>query len=377
MATGKELDEILQHENWDDKVYNNMRNEKHDTVNTNDDFDNWTTQDINDCVALHIVHFHKKFHWIHVVSHLLRTLHPHSHWLKFEPCPHLIHMSSMWALSLWLDLLEQQPELNKKIMENLRHSAANGCEDTYDLSTERGDPLFAHEERFKHVSLVTARTSIEEETNHDRTVRPVVCSHPYPFCLKPFGFKVSLLNCVLPPFAAWRPRSRPLWSTSEVDHALHDGYGAASSGRGKNTGHPCRALYRHELERQGANIASHGAQGYAWKASRFAHGSSIETQGKPRAHDSNHVWDVQRARHVHGNPDCLVSVRFGTDDRHYDGFWWRCVADSVHLRRLRSASRHSSFWFGWPWSYIVYVEILTERGTLSLPPQRGRLFELS
>ena len=28
---------------------------------------------------------------------------------------------------------KQQPELNKKIMENLRHSAANGCEDTYDV----------------------------------------------------------------------------------------------------------------------------------------------------------------------------------------------------------------------------------------------------
>ena len=35
-----------------------------------------------------------------------RSLIIHTHiWLKFEPCPHLIHMSSMWALSLWLDLL--------------------------------------------------------------------------------------------------------------------------------------------------------------------------------------------------------------------------------------------------------------------------------
>ena len=31
------------------KVYNNMRNEKHDNVNTNDDVDNRTTQHINDC----------------------------------------------------------------------------------------------------------------------------------------------------------------------------------------------------------------------------------------------------------------------------------------------------------------------------------------
>ena len=34
-------------------------------------------------------------------------------------------------------------------------------------------------------------------------------------------------------------------------------------------------------------------------------------------------------------------------------------------------------WFDWPWSYWVYDEILTERGTLSLPPQSVRLFELS
>ena len=39
-----------------------------------------------------------------------------------------------------------------------------------------------------------------------------------------------------------------------------------SPGRDKNTGHPCRALHRHELERHGENLASHvlrRAQGYA------------------------------------------------------------------------------------------------------------------
>ena len=35
---------------------------------------------------------------------------------------------------------------------------------------------------------------------------------------------------------------------------------------------------------------------------------------------------------------------------------WRCVAHSAHLRRLRSASRHPSFGFGWPWSYRVFPE---------------------
>ena len=28
-------------------------------------------------------------------------------------------------------------------------------------------------------------------------------------------------------------------------------------------------------------------------------------------------------------------------------FWWRCVAHSAHLRKLRSASRHPSLGFGW------------------------------
>ena len=28
---------------------------------------------------------------MHALSHLPRTLHPYSHWLKFEPCPHFTH----------------------------------------------------------------------------------------------------------------------------------------------------------------------------------------------------------------------------------------------------------------------------------------------
>ena len=46
--------------------------------------------------------------------------------------------------------------------------------------------------------------------------------------------------CVAP-FAAWRPRSRPQWSTSEVDHAHLDGFGAASPGWDTNTGCCCAA----------------------------------------------------------------------------------------------------------------------------------------
>ena len=47
------------------------------------------------------------------------------------------------------------------------------------ITTERGDPLFAHKTRLKHVSLVKSKNSIlEEDANHDRSVRPVVCSQP-------------------------------------------------------------------------------------------------------------------------------------------------------------------------------------------------------
>ena len=53
----------------------------------------------------------------------------------------------------------------------------------------------------------------------------------------------------------------------------------------------------------------------------FAHGSSSERQDSPRAHDSGHVCVLQRARHVRGDPGCLVSVLFGTEDGLRDGFW--------------------------------------------------------
>ena len=70
--------------------------------------------------------------------------------------------------------------------------------------------------------------------------------------------KVILLKCVLPP--SWRPRSAPLRATSEVARANHDG---------------CVAF-------------------------------PLAATASPRA------------RHVHGDPDCLVSVRFGTHDGHCD-----------------------------------------------------------
>ena len=159
MATMKEWDELLQYHskaNWN-AAYNNKRNGKHEDMNTNGDVDNWTTQHINDCVALHYVHIPKQFHSACARSvSLLVHISSHSHWLKFEPCPHFthghphaIHVCDLFTLNATLYfpafLLsvflfpffhfsdEQQPELKKKIMENLRHSAANGGEDTYDV----------------------------------------------------------------------------------------------------------------------------------------------------------------------------------------------------------------------------------------------------
>ena len=95
---------------------------------------------------------------MHACTHCFTFLdHPYSHWLKFEPCPHSTHdhhhghpcgcclfdlTSSFYLFTFLLSVFlfpffhlsdEQQPELNKKIMENLCDSAINGCEGTYDV----------------------------------------------------------------------------------------------------------------------------------------------------------------------------------------------------------------------------------------------------
>ena len=103
MATGKELDELLQYENWDDKVDNNKWDGKHNNVNTNDDADDKHTLHIYDCVAFHNMHTHKYIHWMHVVSHFLVHISSHSHWLKSCTCPphchpHTIHVRDLFTL---------------------------------------------------------------------------------------------------------------------------------------------------------------------------------------------------------------------------------------------------------------------------------------
>ena len=69
------------------------------------------------------------------------------------------------------------------------------------------------------------------------------------------------------------------------------------------------------------------------------------------------------------------SLRFGTHDWHCVDPLRRCVAHSVHLRRLHSTSRHPSL--TWPRSYRAFTRSSLSGSTLSLPPQRRRLFGMS
>ena len=106
---------------------------------------------------------------MHIVSFLVH-ISSHSHWLKFEPCPHfthghphVIHVCDLFTLtystlyfpafllSFFLSPFfylsdEQQPELSQKIMENLYYSATNGGEGTNDvlyLPTALGSNTFS------------------------------------------------------------------------------------------------------------------------------------------------------------------------------------------------------------------------------------------
>ena len=182
MATMKEWDALIQYhskENWID-AYNNKRNGKHEDMNTYDDVDNWTTQHINNCVGLHNVHIHSSTERAHVVSHLALHISLHSHWLKFEFCPHFTSStwSPIWLFSLHVDPLhfilpslppvclsdEQQPELNNKFMENLHNSAHNGTTSSTSpqiLSfAEYGEDLHLHFDSAKRVAETAVESAI-------------------------------------------------------------------------------------------------------------------------------------------------------------------------------------------------------------------------
>ena len=144
---------------WKSKIVQVDR--KLNETDAHDDGDDDATPHVTACVALHIEHTHKYIHWER--ASWARTVlffvhvHSHSHWLKFEPCPHSTHdhhhghpcgccpfdlTSSFYLFAFLLSSFlfpffhlsdEQQPELNKKIMENLRYSATNGGEGTCDV----------------------------------------------------------------------------------------------------------------------------------------------------------------------------------------------------------------------------------------------------
>ena len=91
---------------------------------------------------------------MHALSHLPRTFHPYSHWLKFEPCPHFTHdhphviyVCGLFTLNSALYFLLFLPSLflflflfltNKKFMANLHNSAKEGVDTTDVLSFPTG-----------------------------------------------------------------------------------------------------------------------------------------------------------------------------------------------------------------------------------------------
>ena len=83
--------------------------------------------------------------------------------------------------------------------------------------------------------------------------------------------------------------------------------------------------------RKASTFFSTTSSGVRPKASLPAHGGSLEPQGPPRAHKTDHVRD-QRARHERGDPGRIVSCSFETNDGHHDGLSRLCVAHSPELR---------------------------------------------
>ena len=145
MATRNEWDDLQYYnkENQDDNVKNWDRKLK--DTDANDDGDNNATAHFTDCVAVHNWACARSpvpctLHHTYIGSSSLRLVTPISMpftWVVVSLWLNLLHFSA-FLLSVFLFPFfhlsdEQQPELNKKIMENLCDSANNGGEGTYDV----------------------------------------------------------------------------------------------------------------------------------------------------------------------------------------------------------------------------------------------------
>ena len=84
--------------------------------------------------------------------------------------------------------------------------------------------------------------------------------------------------------------------------------------------------------------------------------AAIEPQGQPRAHDTDHVRDLQCAGDVGGYSSCSVLVRIRLHHRHRHGFrGWR-VSHHANLRGLRFAPCNLAFGPGRTRSHRVHHE---------------------
>ena len=146
MATRNEWDELQYHskENWND-AYNNKQDRKHNNVITNDDVAHRTSTiawRITTCTEFaRIVSQSLIITLTFMAQAESCTFHPistPSTWLSLFDSTYSTLYFSAFLLSVFLFPFfhlsdEQQPELNKKFMENLHNSANNGGEGTYDV----------------------------------------------------------------------------------------------------------------------------------------------------------------------------------------------------------------------------------------------------
>merc|ERR1712193_346517 len=78
--------------------------------------------------------------------------------------------------------------------------------------------------------------------------------------------------------------------------------------------------------------------------------------------DSNHVRDLQHARHVCCHPSRPFPLCLWSYHRYGHGLWRWCLPQRPHLRGLCSSPCHPSFGLGWRELTNYLMKILTERG---------------